>query len=233
MEARTVAEAHVLKAEKRTASGSRACRALRAEDRIPAVIYGGDVENRTITVARKDLNQVIARHDLMLNLEVDGEEQMVIVKEIQHGTYDHEILHADFRAVSEKDIVHVEVPVELVGEPAGAQEGGVTEQELYAIPVACKPLDIPEKYEVDISPLQIGDSIHVSDLPAIPGVEIEQDPDSPVVMCSQPMEVEETVAEEEGVGLGLEEGVEPEVIGEAPEEEEGAEEAPEAEKEAE
>jgi large subunit ribosomal protein L25 len=150
----------------------------------------------------------------MFNLDVEGQEKNVILKEIQYGTYLHEVVHADFIAVTENTVVTVSVPVELKGEAKGSKEGGVVDLDLHEISVSCKVKDMVDNIEVDVTDLELNGVIHVSDIPAIPGIKILSPADNAVATCHM-----HTVEVEPAEGEEGDEAQEPEVIGEKKDEE--------------
>ena len=165
-----MAEATILKVQKRTGTGSRACAELRAQGRLPGVVYGKGEENVNVELAERDLARIIEYRDRMLVLDLDGSQQQVLLKDVQHGTYDHELLHADFECITADTIVNVEVEIALSGTAEGTKVGGVVEQELYVMHVSCRADDIPSSIELEIDNLNVGDILHVSDVPSLPKV---------------------------------------------------------------
>ncbi len=212
-------QTETLKAERRSDTGSRACRTLRETGRIPGIVYGKGEDNIPVSVDLITLMHMIEHGARVINLDVDGDVKSVIIKELQHGTYDHQILHADFRVITADTLVTVEVEIELDGEAPGIEEGGVMTQEFYMLTVECKPNDIPDTIVIDVSQLNLGDVIYVRDVPVPPGCTFEHEEDAPVVVCTHPTAEEPEEGEEEGEEAAGE-GVEPEVIGEKKEEEE-------------
>ncbi|MHC4870560.1 MAG: 50S ribosomal protein L25 [Planctomycetota bacterium] len=205
----------VLKAGKRTAKKKEANARLRAEGKIPAIVYGKGEDNIDVSVETKEFLRLLDQGQRMLKLDIEGEEKSVLVKDVQYGTYGHRILHADFRAVNEDTVVHISVSVEIEGVAAGATDGGIVDHELHTVPVECKAKNIPNIITVDISGLGVGDTLTLADVPAPEGVKFDMDMDAVVASCHMPVEEAET--EEAGEGEG---SVEPEVIGEAQSEEE-------------
>lgn len=197
-----------LKAEKREGKGKYVSFALRKEGRLPGVIYGkGMDKNVNVSVDLKDFLQLLKAGDRIIDLQLGGSSRHVLIKAVQHGTYDHEILHVDFRAISENETIDVELEIELKGDAAGTAVGGLVEQNLYHIHARCLPRDLPEKVILDITNLKFDQIIYVEDLPKLPGVEYIYHGNSAVVSCHPPRG--ETAAEEGG-----EVHTAPEVIGE-------------------
>lgn len=207
-----------LKASKREGKGKYAAFDLRKQGRIPAVVYGKDLsENINVSVSLKDFVATLGLGARVIDLDIDGSSRHVLIKAVQHGTYDHQILHADFRAVSETEHIEVEVEIELRGDAPGVAAGGILEQNLYHIAVRCMPKDLPEKVVVDVSGLNLGDVLYLKDLPAMQGVEFMHHGNPSVVSCHHPQAAAEPTAE------GEDAATQPEVIGEKEREEKAAE----------
>ncbi len=197
-----------LKANKREGKGKYVAFALRKQNQLPGVIYGKGMEkNINISVDLKEFLQVMKAGDRIIDLQLDGSSQHVLLKAVQHGTYDHEILHVDFRAISENETIDVELEIEFKGDAAGVALGGLVEQHLYHIHARCLPKDLPEKVVVDITNLKLDQIIYIADLPKLPGVEYIYHGNSAVVSCHPPRG--ESAPEETGEGPSA-----PEVIGE-------------------
>lgn len=190
---------------------------------LPAVVYGRGLEPRTIILDSTDLKRALgtsAGTNVLLDLEIKGDDgtsiETVMVKELQiHPLQWDFYLHADLIRISMEDKLEVEVPLSLIGEPAGIQEGGVLQIQLREVLVSCLPTDIPEFIEITVDSMEIGDVLTVSDLPVPAGVEILADPAETIASVIVP-QVEEEEEEEE-----LEEGelVDEAEAGEAVEEE--------------
>ena len=175
---------------------------LRATGRIPAVIYGRKVKPQNVEVKQKDLENVThhaASENLLLDLSIDGDgksKHLVLVKEIQHHPISGQFLHVDLHEVSENEKVIVMVPVETTGEAEGVKVGGgVLEHVLFKIKVRAFPRDLPEVITVDVSHLNIGQSVHLGDIKPPANVEIVGDKGVSVISCAAPItEAEEQAA---------------------------------------
>lgn len=187
-----------LSVEKREGAGKYVAFNMRKEGFIPGVIYGRELaENINIKVPLKEFMQVVHAGERVIDLDVAGEKKHAMIQDVQHGTFAHEILHADFRAVSDKDSIRVVVPLELVGDAAGAATGGHVEQSYYEVEIDCTVGNLPEKIELDISGLELDQVLFVKDLPKLDGVKIRTTGDIPVVSCHMPAaEVEPAEGEE-------------------------------------
>jgi large subunit ribosomal protein L25 len=173
---------------------------VRANGRIPAVIYGRHSKPQSLEVGAKDLEQVIhSAHSeiLLVNLALDKANRLALVRDIQHHPLSGKMLHVDFQEVAENEKVNAMVPVETVGEAVGVKTGGgVLEHVLFKLKVRATPKDLPEVINVDVSNLQVGQSIHVGQIQLPEGVEIVGKKEAPVVSVAAPLtEAQETAAE--------------------------------------
>ncbi|MGE5279593.1 MAG: 50S ribosomal protein L25/general stress protein Ctc [Deltaproteobacteria bacterium] len=191
---------------------------LRKSGFVPAVVYGEKMQALALKIERSRLIKFMHAHhggeNVVITLRVAGgkkaEERSVLISEIQKHPVSDEILHVDFHEIDLTERIEVQVPIEAKGEAVGVkQDGGVLEHILWEIEVECLPTQIPEKLEVDISALKIGDEIHVRDLKAPEGVVIKHDPEALVISLLAPRE-EEPVAAEGAEAEGA--PAEPEVI---------------------
>ena len=223
-----MATAASIAADRRQGVGKGAARAERRSGRVPGVLYGHGEESVSVSVDALELNrliQSISVENTIVDLEVKGEKDpfKVLIREVQRHPYRDDLLHIDFFHIAMGEEIHVEVPVILVGVPIGVKDkGGVIDHQLREIEINCLPANIPEKIEIDISELDIGNSIHVGDL-KLPDLEIQTDSDRSVVAVLAPTVIVEP--EEEEVE---EELLEPELVGKEGEAEEEAAAADEA-----
>jgi len=212
----------VLEATGRTPGGKAAAHKARRAGMVPGVAYGHGLDPLPLLVDEKTLADVLRHHrggNVLLDLKVDGKTPggfAAIVKSLQADPVSDRVLAVDFQWVSLTEHVTVSVSVHLRGTAAGAQEGGMVEQMVHEVDVSCLPLEIPEELSADITALQIGDTLHVSDLTAPEGVEIVSPghetiatvrPPAAVVEVAPVAEAEEGAeAAEEGEGETEEEG---------------------------
>ncbi len=185
-----------VEAHKRTETGKSAARKLRREGLIPGVVYGLDRPPQSLTIRREVVERLqrLGRSvlvELYLDGEAPGEDVAAIVKEVQRHPVTWAPLAIDLQWVSLRQAVEVPVPLVTVGEPEGVKVGGILEQLLHEVTVRCLPTNIPEEIQVDVSGLQIGDSLHVSDLQPPEGVEILEEPETAVVHIAAPRIIEE------------------------------------------
>jgi len=205
-----------LNASPRSGVGKGVARTLRAEGRVPGVIYGHAREPQALSIEQRELERLFARiaaESTVIELSLDGTTVRTLIREIQRHPFKRQILHVDFQELVAGEKVTVNVPLVLQGVPVGVRaEGGILDQTMRELSIHVDPADIPNHIDVDVSELTIGHSIHVSDLKLPPGVEVLDDEESTICVVSAPRtEVEPVVAEAEPVE-GAPEG-EPEVIG--------------------
>ena len=226
----------VLNAELREETGKTRVKELRGRDMVPAVVYKKGKDSLNIKVNTRNLFQVLhttAGENVLITLKIKGEkghkEKTCIVKEVQKHPVKENILHVDLKEISLTEKIKVKVPVHPHGEPEGVvADEGVLDHVLWEIEVECLPAEIPEKIEIEVAHMKIGDTVYVKDLVVPPAVKVLSDPELTVLSISPP--AKEEVVEEAVEG---EETAEPEVIskGKKEEEEEEAEEAPKEAKE--
>ena len=176
---------------------------VRANGRIPAVIYGRHNKPQSLEVTSKDLEQVIhTAHSeiLLVNLAVDKGSRLALVRDIQHHPLSGKMLHVDFQEVAENEKVTAMVPVETVGEAEGVKTGGgVLEHVLFKVKVRATPKDLPDAIRIDVSKLQIGQSIHIGEIQAPSGVEVIGKKEAPVVAVAAPITEAQEAATTEAV----------------------------------
>jgi large subunit ribosomal protein L25 len=189
-----------LKAERRSATGRSAARKLKARGVVPAVIYGAKDKPQPLQLSERDINAMLSHasgENILVELEIDGDQsgRLALVQEIQHSPVRGDVLHIDFHAVSMDEKIHAEVPVETIGTANGVKNfGGLLEQNLRALAIECLPRDLPDRIVVDVSALNIGDSIHVRDLQLPPGVTTRAQLDLTAFSVLAPAVEEEPVA---------------------------------------
>jgi large subunit ribosomal protein L25 len=204
-----------LEAWPREERGSRPSRRLRRKGLVPAVLYGRDEPNVLLKLREQDLFDLLTAHTSVVELQWDSTSQPAQVKELQVDRLEDRVLHADFVRISLSEKIEVSVPLEVVGEAPGVEEGGVLEMQTREVEVECLPQAVPESIEIDVSELEMGDAIHVRDLDTPEGISILEDPGRVTVGVVSPTEIEEEEEEEPEEMFA-----EPEVIGEEEEEEE-------------
>ncbi len=191
-----------LKANERKATGRSPARELRRQGLVPAVLYGPKMETIHLTVSGFELENIYkqsASEHVLLNLVIENggtQKKTAIVKEVQTFPLAKEFLHVDFYEISLDEKIVVKVPVDLTGKSKGVERGGFLQLVRHQLEISCLPTDIPAAIQVDITELDIGDSIHVEEIVAHADVEILHDVNFTVVTVVAPT-VEEEVVEEE------------------------------------
>jgi large subunit ribosomal protein L25 len=202
-------------------AGSAVARRLRANGMIPGVLYGAGKKAHPFTVEERELRRVLTgEHGLHAILDVvfDGQktEHHAVLKEYQLDPVRPRLLHVDLHEVRLDQVIQTQVAVEPVGESPGVKEGGALTLVLREVNVEALPMEVPDRLELDISDMTIGDSLRVADIAVPEGVQLLDDPDSVVATVTPPTKVEEPeVEEEEEELLEGEEAVEGEAEGEA------------------
>jgi large subunit ribosomal protein L25 len=208
-----------LNVNSRTESGKGAARSLRRAGMIPAVLYGPNTEPLPLSVNLHELDLLLkesmSSQQMVKLIVTGGEQRTAMIKEMQRDPLTRTVLHADFYEVDMKRAILVKVPVRTSGKPPGVELGGMLQVIRRELEVLCLPGDVPEVIDIDVSELNIGDAVHVEEIPIADGVEVPHDVNFTVVTVLAATKVEEEVAEDEGEEL--EEGAE------------GAEDAPETE----
>jgi large subunit ribosomal protein L25 len=174
-----------LTAETGRTAGSRISSRMRTDGRVPAVVYGLGRDAVSVSVPWTDLRRVLSTEagiNALISLDVDGQKDLAIVKDLQRHPIRRNVLHVDFLRVDPDAPVAVDIPVQLVGE-AKAVEGrrGIVDHALKTITVKAKPADIPSVITVDINDLKIGVTITIAEVALPAGVFTEMDPGAPVV----------------------------------------------------
>ena len=216
-----------LGAKTREKVGSQASKQVRRDGFIPATLYGHGMKPLALAVGVKDFSKALhtkAGENVVLDLQVEGvklKESTCLIKEIQHNPITDEIAHVDFTVISLTEKIEVKVPLVVLhaDEAAGIKEGGVLDVIHHEIEVECLPTQIPEKFEVDIKGMKIGDIVHAKDLKMPAGVACKLDGEEAIITVHPP--AKEEIPVEEGAGAATE----PEVI-EKGKKVEGEEEAP-------
>ena len=203
-----------LTARPRSERGKNAARALRRSGRIPAVSYGHGEETRALSVDALELEKLLASisvDNTLIELQVEGGgTARALIREVQHDPVKPVVLHIDFYQVHAGERLTLQIPLRLLGIPFGVREqGGVLDQVMYDLEIECLPANIPAAAELDVSALDIGDSLRIRDI-RLPNVEVLNDEDLTVCSVTAPTVVEEP--EEPETELGIGEIEEPELI---------------------
>jgi large subunit ribosomal protein L25 len=186
-----------LVAETGRTTGSRPSNRLRAEGKIPGVVYGQGMDPVSVAVDRRELRAALsgpAGTNALITLTIDGSKSPVIVKTLQRDPVKRTVTHVDFLKVNLDEDIEVPVPVVLVGEAkAVTSEGGLVDPAMDAVVVRTRPANVPHEITIDITEMQMGDVIRIGDLTLPAGVVAVDDEDTPVVtvLAQQAEEVEE------------------------------------------
>jgi large subunit ribosomal protein L25 len=191
----------VLNAETGRETGSPATRRLRKQGKIPGVVYGLGTDPVAVAVEWRSLRQALttdAGLNALISLDIDGDRQLSIVKDMQRDPVRRDVTHVDFLRIDRDAEISVEVPIVLVGEAEAVErENGNVTHSLFTLHITAKPDAIPNEIEVDISSLDIGDSIRVEDLQLPSGVTTDVDPEESIV-TAQAQTLEELPEPTEG-----------------------------------
>jgi len=205
----------ILQAQKREGTGKGAARKLRLTGRVPAVLYGRELEAMHLSIDAHEADHLfrsISVENTIVSLKVEGEKQPyeTLVREIQTHPWRAAMLHVDFLRIQAGVAVDLDVPVHLEGVPLGVRlSGGVLEQIIHELPVRCIPSKIPESFILDVTNLDLNDSLHVSDIVLEEGIELRTDADQTICAVTVPRVIEEgEAAETPEPGLVGGEGVE-------------------------
>lgn len=190
----------ILTAEIREGVGKEKAKKLRSKGLIPAIFYGPRSQTIPLVIDSKELGKALqteAGENVLIDLDIrkgaQSDRKVVMLKDIQIDPLQRITLHTDFYEVAMDEMVTVEVPVHLVGKPEGTKMGGILEQVRRVIQVQCLPGDIPKSVDIDVSPLKIGDSVHVQDI-SVEKAKILSDTNFTIATVVPPV-VEEKAAE--------------------------------------
>ena len=197
-------------ATSRKDEGKGASRRLRHAGMVPAIVYGGDAAPQSVQLDQEKV-WVASQHEWfyssILDLEVDGKVQAVLLRDMQRHPYRQLIMHLDFQRVNANEAIRVNVPLHLVNaenSPAGKSAGVVLTQEMNEVEVTCLPGNLPESIEVDLSNMAVGDTVHLSEVVLPKGVELAHkidDEHNPAVAVARHARVDaEPAAEPEAEG---------------------------------
>jgi len=188
-----------LTAERRTGTGRSAVRKLKAAGAVPAIMYGAKDKPQPLQVSKREFSALLshaAGENILVELEIAGDaNRLAMVQEVQHAPIGGDVLHIDFHAVSMDETIEAEVPLETSGTANGVKNfGGLLEQNLRTLSIECLPRDLPDVITVDVSGLNIGDSIHVREIPLPDGVTTKNPPDLTAFSVMAPTVAEEPAA---------------------------------------
>jgi large subunit ribosomal protein L25 len=191
----------------RSVQGTGASRRLRRAGKVPAIVYGASEKAQVVELDHKAILLQLrheAFHSSILQMNIDGKKESVLLRDVQMHPWKHEVLHIDFQRVDAKQKIHMRVPLHFINEeiaPGVKLGGGVVNHIMTELEVSCLPGDLPEYLEVDLAALELGDSVHLSEVKLPSGVESVQlgrGDDSVVVSVQVPRVVSETEEAAEG-----------------------------------
>ena len=201
---------HKITATGRSDEGKGASRRLRHAAQIPAIVYGGHADPKSIQLEHEKTWQASQNewfYSSILSLELDGTVEKVLLRDMQRHPYRQQIMHLDFQRISENEAIRVAVPLHFLNEdtsPAGKATDVAVTHDLTEVVVSCLPRDLPEYLEIDLGELKVGDTVHLSQIKLPEGVEVPElklGPDHDVAVAAARFvreEVEEEVVAEEG-----------------------------------
>lgn len=178
---------------------------LRHEGKVPAIVYGYNVESTPIAIDGQIFSKLLRENgaNTVITMTIDGKKVNTLVHKVQTNTFTNHFEHVEFLSVNMSEETEVETEIVLVGEAAGVKAGGVLAQNLYTVIVSATPSNLPERIEVDVTNLNLGDAITVADLPENNDYKVVSDGEEQIAAVAAPTEEAETTDEES----------EPEVIG--------------------
>ena len=177
--------------------GTSAARRARLQNKVPAVVYHSGIEAIPLSVDKISLNKALRTGQMIFEVNVEDKDQFVLVKEIQYHPVTDEIIHIDFQKVKEDEKISLEVAVRSSGESKGVKLGGLLVQMLNSVTIKCKPAEIPEFLEIDVTDMEMNTNLFVKDITLPSDVEMLTAEDIAVVSVQEPkQEKEEEVAED-------------------------------------
>ena len=206
----------LLKAQIRENTGSKDAKRVRKIGRIPAVVYGHKKEPIAISLDENTLVEGLHSGRRLVSVQIGKKQETMILKELQYDYLGKDIIHVDLMRVEEGETVRVTVPIELKGSAKGAQEGGIVEEHTDRLEIECRVTDIPEAIVVSVKDIEVGDTLHASDIELPDGVRLVSLPSTLLLTCGLVAAAKSTEEIEEEVPAA------PEVIGEVKEAEEGS-----------
>ncbi|MDB4311161.1 50S ribosomal protein L25 [Akkermansiaceae bacterium] len=199
-----MAKTQTLEATTRQRTGSGVLKQMRREGQLPSVIYGKGTENVNIKVDTKILTDMLAHSasaNIIVDLDVEGSgTQTAFIQSTQKDALTGALLHADFLAVDDSTVINASLPVVLHGEPAGVKNGGLLEQMIHTLDIACSPKSLPESIDADVEALEIGESLTIGGLKLPEGVTTVVAEDVLIAIVNEPRLATEDEDEDEEEG---------------------------------
>ena len=185
--------------------GTSAARRTRLQNKVPAVVYHSGIEATPLSVDKISLNKALRTGQMIFEVNVEDKNQFVLVKEIQYHPVTDEIIHIDFQKVKEDEKISLEVAIRSTGEAQGVKLGGLLVQMLNSVTVKCRPAEIPEFLEIDVTDMEMSTNLFVKDITLPSDVEMITAQDIAVVSVQEPkQEAEETDDAIEDIDSGAE-----------------------------
>src|SRR5881396_1896049 len=213
--ATTATETNLLEAQPRTAGNKNDARRIRRSGKIPGVVYGAGKSALSVSLDPRQVSRILhsaTGHNTIFDLALDGERAKAMIVDWQYEPIKGSLLHIDLKRIAMDQKLRVNVPIELVGEPAGVkQQGGILEQITREVEIECLPGDIPNDIELNVAELVFGMVLRVTDLPKSDKIKFLTDPDQPVAHIISIKE-EEAPSAEAVAGEAATAAAEPEVI---------------------
>jgi len=191
-----------LKAEIREGKGKGHAHFLRKNGSVPGILYGPKTEPVMLSVLSNDIVNMFRKHGstgLFIKLALDKGFRTVVLKDFQMDTFNLNCLHVDFQEIDLNEKIIVSVPVETEGESEAIKMGGVLQIIRREIDVLCRPVDVPDRIVIDITALEIGDSVHIEDVSTGGTIELPHDVNYTILNIAHPTTAEEEIVEEEGL----------------------------------
>ena len=182
----------VLKGEIRQNRGSKDAARLRKQGQIPAVVYGHKKEPVAIVLDARSFVEELHRGHRLMNIQLGNEQEAMLVKDVQYDYLGSDIIHVDLMRVDVTELVRVTVPIELKGTAKGTHEGGMVEVHTASVEVECRVTEIPERIQVFVKEMVLGDAIHAKDLQLPEGVKLISAPELLIATCHVVAEVKTT-----------------------------------------
>ena len=177
-----------LKANERTDFKRSTLRKIRHSGHVPGIIYGKETTNTPVSLDSVELLKTLRDEgkNTIITIDVNGNQQSVMVTELQTDPLKNELTHADFQVVNMSEELEAEVPIQLTGEAKGVKDGGIIQQPLHELSIKAKPKDIPQTIDVDISGLEMNDVLTIADLTADGNYTVTNDPEEGVASSLPP-----------------------------------------------
>ena len=177
----------------RKENGTSAARRTRLQNKVPGVVYHSGAEGVPLSVDKNSLKKALKTGQMIFEINVEDKDQFVLVKEIQYHPVTDDIIHIDFQKVKEDEKISLDVAVRSVGDSQGVKLGGILVQMLNSVSVKCKPSEIPEFLEIDVTEMEMNSNLFVKDITLPDDVEMLTAEDIAVVSVQEPKEEKEVV----------------------------------------